>query len=109
MCKNSGQFILFPYGILAALCPMQSASSDWLHLAADIHLLPTFLLNLELVHCPGTLILNAKQKVFATFFKNKYPLGHLSQINIVGFGFQKFQLFSIYIILIIIFNNSLQF
>ncbi len=47
-CKNSGRFVGFPYDILAALYTVQSATSDWLHLAADIHSLPTFLCNLEL-------------------------------------------------------------
>ncbi len=38
---RSGYFVVFPYGILMALCSVQ-----WLHLAADIRSLPTFLLNL---------------------------------------------------------------
>ncbi len=50
-CKTNDQFVVFPYGISAALrthteCP----SSDWLHLAADIRSLPTFSLSLE--PCP---------------------------------------------------------
>ncbi len=44
----SGQFVVFPFGILAALCSVQSASSDWLHLAAGTYSFPTFLLNLVL-------------------------------------------------------------
>ncbi len=32
-CKNSCQFVIFfLYGILVALCTVQSASSDWMHL-----------------------------------------------------------------------------
>ncbi len=42
-----GQFVIFPYGCLAALCTVQSASSNWWHLPTGIRSLPTFLLNLE--------------------------------------------------------------
>ncbi len=47
MCCSC-RFVVFTYDILAALCTMQSASSDWLHFAAGIRLLPTFPHNLEL-------------------------------------------------------------
>ncbi len=47
-CKNNGWFVVFPYGILAALCTVQSASSDWLHLTADTRSLHTFPRNLKL-------------------------------------------------------------
>ncbi len=54
--ENSSSFVVFPFGTLAALCTVQSASSDWLHLAADIRSLPIFPLNLELRDCKNAMV-----------------------------------------------------